>query len=200
MEEQKWYMKIGTLGFNFIILNLLWFVFTILGVGIMGLFPATAAIFSVSRDMVFYRDYDGIIKKFINFYFKNLIMPNIIGYFFVILLTLLYFNTRIIQLIGIRSLYIALMSITSIIGIITIIAFIQLFPIFVHFKFKWYTYIKQSYILTIAKPVNTVVIVVLLAINFFIHYLFSVLIFFLGISLTGYIIMKIAFYSFPTTE
>ncbi len=47
MIEKRWYMRMGTLGFNLIYLNLLWAAFTLLGGIVLGIFPATAALFAL---------------------------------------------------------------------------------------------------------------------------------------------------------
>lgn len=190
-------MRIGTLGFNLVILNILWFFFTLAGLGILGLFPATVALFAVLRDMIINHDSDKIIKKFAHYFMENWLVSNALGYMFSLVLFVLYLNVKIIHLVEARTLYVVMMSATLIIGVLILITFLFLFPVFVHLKFKWWTYPKYAFILTIAKPFNTILLIILLALVMYVYYLVPALMFLLGMGLISYIIMKIASFSLP---
>lgn len=198
MYNSEWFVRLGTLGFNLIMLNLLWLFFTVIGFGFFGLFPATVALFAVLRDIIISRDDQQIIKKFWHFYKKDWLVSNALGYLYSLILIILYLNVKVIHLIEQRTLYVIVMSITIVVGLVILIAFLYLFPLFVHFKFKWWTYPKYAVILTIAKPFHTVLLIILLVVVIYLYNRFPALIVLFGVSSFGYIVMKISSLSFPT--
>ncbi|WP_344909581.1 YesL family protein [Amphibacillus indicireducens] len=197
MYNSRWFMRIGTIGFNLLILNILWILITIVGLGVFGLFPATVALFSVTRSMIINNDYEKVIKKFFTSIKENWLEANLLGYLFSLILFVLYFNIKVIHLIEIRLLYVSVMSVTLIVGVLVIISFAYVFSVFVHFKFKWWRYPKYALILTIAKPFNTILLILLLVLVLYLYYIVPPLLFLQGMGLIVYIIMKIASFSFP---
>lgn len=200
MYHSGWFMRIGTLGFNLLILNILWFSFTIVGLGVFGLFPATVAMFSVMRDMIIKQDEQKVIKKFIESFKKDWFLSNVLGYMYSFVIFILYLNIRIIYLIETRVLYVVVMSATIIIAVVILLSFLYMFPIFVHLKYKWFEYPKYAFIVTIAKPFNSILLIALIALVVYIYSIFPVLIVLLGIGPLGYIVMKVASFSLPKNE
>lgn len=200
MYHSRWFMRIGTLGFNLLLLNILWFSFTIVGLGIFGVFPATVAMFAVMRDMIMKQDDQNIIKKFFKYFKKDWLLSNLLGYMYSLVLFILYLNIRVIHLIESRTLYMIIMSATIIIAFVILLSFLYMFPLFVHLKYKWFEYPKYAFIITIAKPFNTILLTALIALVIYIYYMFPVLIVFLGIAPIGYIVMKVASFSLPKND
>ncbi|GAA4058666.1 YesL family protein [Amphibacillus indicireducens] len=161
------------------------------------MFPATVALFSVTRSMIINNDYEKVIKKFFTSIKENWLEANLLGYLFSLILFVLYFNIKVIHLIEIRLLYVSVMSVTLIVGVLVIISFAYVFSVFVHFKFKWWRYPKYALILTIAKPFNTILLILLLVLVLYLYYIVPPLLFLQGMGLIVYIIMKIASFSFP---
>lgn len=60
----QWYMRVGHVGFNLILLNILWLAGTLTGFIVLGLFPATMAVVAVVKHMVLEDDNPPIIKLF----------------------------------------------------------------------------------------------------------------------------------------
>ena len=192
MVYAYWYI-----GFNLMILNILWILITIGGLGVFGFFPATVALFSVTHSMIIYNDHEKVIKKFFTSIKENWLEANLLGYLFSLILFILYLNIKVIHLIEIRLLYVSVMSVTLIVGALVIISFAYVFSVFVHFKFKWWVYPKYALILTISKPFNTILLILLLVLVLYLYYIVPSLLLLQGMGLIVYIIMKVASFSFP---
>lgn len=72
----------GDFGFNLILLNILWVAFTLLGLVIFGLFPATIALFAVIRKWILENEDTPILQEFIKRYKAEFKMANVIGILF----------------------------------------------------------------------------------------------------------------------
>lgn len=146
---------------RFAYVNLLWIAFTIFGVGVLGLFPATAAMFAVVRKWV-QGDHD--IKIFPLFWktfkkeFKN---ANIIGYIFAITGYLLSIEFQILRNHGGLPYVIASYGVIALF-IFYFIAALYVFPIFVHFNLSIKDYLKWPLIIGIMYPIMTIFFVVVL--------------------------------------
>lgn len=76
------------------ILNILWFVFTILGLGIFGIFPATVALLSTTRQFIRRND-PPIFKTFWYYYKKEFIKSNQLGLIIIVTTILFYMHFMI---------------------------------------------------------------------------------------------------------
>ncbi|WP_332630487.1 YesL family protein [Halalkalibacter flavus] len=199
-ERSPWYMRLGTLAFNLVLLNLLWFLFSLLGLFIVGLFPATAAMFAVLRQSIMEDEDISVIKLFWSKFKSEFIMSNLIGYLFLLVGLILYIDLRVLQLLDTGLLQLTLASITVVIGFVYLLTLLFIFPLFVHFDLKIWQYPKHALILAVAKPFQTIMMIGGLAIVLFLYINFPVLIFIFGMSLISFVIMKIASYSLPRKE
>ncbi|RCW76753.1 YesL family protein [Saliterribacillus persicus] len=194
------YIVIGEWLFKVIILNLFWFLFMIAGLGLFGIFPATAALFAtIRKDLIEEKD----IKLFSTFwhYFKtDFLKANLLGYFLTIIGGLLIFNIRVLGQLEGSILNSILMVVTYILLAILALIAIYIFPVFVHFQLRFLEYIKYSSVLIIGKPLHTIVSVLLIAGIFTGFYMVPGLIPVVGSSIIAYVLMKIALSSFAKKE
>lgn len=197
MLEKRWYMRLGNLGFNLILLNLLWVTCTVLGLLIFGFFPATIALFAVLRKMILEDMHTPILQEFINQFKSEFKMSNLVGYvvFFIGLFLLIDF--RIVQQINNESLQVLLVNSILVIVVFYLIAALYVFPLYVHFNLKWTQYLQYACILTIARPLQTIMMIAFLAVILYLYLLMPALIFPFGMSLLCYIVMRIAVLSLP---
>lgn len=77
-------------------LNLCWLVFTVLGLGVLGLFPATAALFYIARQWVLGEHDDPLIPLFASRFKAYFIKANMAGWAFAILGWILHLNYQVI--------------------------------------------------------------------------------------------------------
>ncbi|OIJ15130.1 hypothetical protein BKP37_06850 [Anaerobacillus alkalilacustris] len=197
MFGSQWYIRLGNWAFNLVLLNLLWFLFSFLGLFIVGFFPATAALFAVLRQLVMDDEDAPILKLFWNKFKSEFVMSNLVGYFVFIFGLILYLDLKVLQQLDNSIFRLALASITVVVAFAYLLTLLYIFPIFVHFDLKFMQYPKHALILAVAKPFHTILLIFMLAIVLFLYLKIPALIFIFGMSLIGLVMVKIASFSFP---
>jgi uncharacterized membrane protein YesL len=199
-DRSPWYMRLGTFAFNLVLLNLLWFSFSFLGLFILGFFPATAALFAVLRQLIMEDEDTSVFKLFWSKFKSEFIMSNLIGYLILMFGLILYVDLRVLQQLDNNIIQLALASITVVIGIVYLLTLLYIFPLFVHFDLKFWQYPKHALILAVAKPFQTIMMIGGLAIVIFMYMNFPVLILVSGMSLISFVMMKVASFSLPRKD
>lgn len=200
MDSSKWYIKLGNLGFNLVALNILWVCTSLLGGIIVGIFPATSALFSVLKQLIIKDEDLPLVKNFFIEFKKDFIKSNILGYLITIIGFILYMDFRVLQILNHELLQLTLFTLTAVITFMYILITLYIFPVFVHFDLKFWHYPKYALILAIGKPFHTLIMGAGLAVILFLYINFPVLIIIFGISLISYVIMKVASYSLPKKQ
>jgi uncharacterized membrane protein YesL len=195
-----WYMRLGNWAFNLVLLNLLWFLFSVFGLFIIGFFPATAALFAVLRQLIMEDEDTPILKTFMKKFKSEFVMSNLVGYLVFIFGLILYVDYRVLQQLDNHILHLALTSITIVIAIIYLLTLLYIFPLFVHFNLKFWQYPKHALILAVAKPFQTIMMVGGLAIVLFLYMKIPVLVLIFGMSLISLVMMKVASISLPRKD
>lgn len=197
MDMSRWYLRLGTWLFNLFLLNLLWIFFTFAGFIVLGIFPATAALFAVHRRSIMEDNDIPVLKLFLINYRKEFFKANLLGYLLVFIGAVLYIDFRVVQLISDKQLQSILVNITVVIMVVYGITLLYVFPLFVHFDQKLFQYPKNAIILAVGRPMRTLIMLLgLLLVIYFCFYI-TALIPVIGISLSSYIMMWTALKSLP---
>lgn len=127
-------------------LNLLWFIFSILGLAILGVVPASVALLTVVRKWLM-EDMDiPIFKIFSSTFRREFIRANLFGVIFFILFFILTINFRyMISVDGLLQLILAVGLMIN--GILVFVTSIYFLPVYVHYKLKFHEYFKHSFLL-----------------------------------------------------
>src|SRR5690625_1918829 len=133
--------------------NILWMLFTLLGLVVFGFFSATTGMFSVVRKWLRREENVAIFKTFWSTYRSDFIKVNLFGIMFFFIGLVLYYNLRIVQ-IETGIVYTLLFFSSCIILLFTIGAFLFFFPIYVHFDLSPIRYIKYSILIPLSKPIE----------------------------------------------
>lgn len=195
-------MKTGSLLVNFcdwvykfLILNFLWVGFTLLGGILFGIMPSTVAIFYILRKFV-QGDLDiPLFKTYKEVYFKEFKNSNMCGMFFGGIFLFLAFDLNVLFKIKATYsiiLYILVMAVLFYVAI----AFIYFFPTYVHFELKLKDYIKNSFILSLISPIQTIIVIVSFGILSALVKFMPGLIPFFFIVIPCYITMKVVYKRF----
>jgi uncharacterized membrane protein YesL len=195
-----WYIHLGMFGFNLFLLNMLWVAFSFLGLFVLGVFPATVALFAVTRKLVMEPQEVSILKLFWNTFKVEFLKANLLGYVISIVGVILYINLRVLQQLDSSLLHHSLMIVTFVITLVYLLTIIYVFPVFVHFELKMVQYLKFSLFLAIGRPIQTIIMIIGLGIVLFLFLQIPGLIPVFGASLISLIIMKIASLSFPKKD
>src|SRR5690625_1010607 len=137
--------------------NILWLLFTVVGLGVLGLMPATAGMFAVVRKWIRGEDDISIFKTFKDSFRAEFLKANILGYILAIVGYFLYLD---IQFMRIQE-GLLFQFFTYIIIVVFFLYFIILlyfFPVFVHFELKIQEYIKWPLALGIMYPIITLLV------------------------------------------
>ncbi len=182
-----------------IYLNVLWLLFSIFGLVLVGFFPATAAMFSITRKWILGDEELPIFKTFWESFKSNIVEINILGYLLLVIGYLLYVDLRFFQ--ASEQVVISLFSYLIIIALfIFFCVVLYFFPVYVHYQYKTLEYIKYALIVVIGKPIYTIMMIVGSFLVYLIITTIPVLIIFFGGSLLSVVLTWVALKSFPKQE
>lgn len=137
-----------------IYINLLWFLFTLIGLGIFGLMPSTASVNLLVRKYLRREEYTNIFVEFWNCYKKSFISSNIIGLIFYVIAFILYLDFHI--LLGTNSVIgKVLLALTLMFGLIFVGVLLNFFPIYSKYHMKVFDYLKLSLVIALSNPLIT---------------------------------------------
>lgn len=199
----QWYIRIGVWLLNLFLLNLLWLVFSLAGLIVAGFFPATFALFSVLRKLIMETDDLTILSVVKLFWIKfktDFLASNFIGFAISLCGFILYLNLRVLQQLDYSLFHASLTIVTFAIGLAYLLTLLYIFPVFVHFNMKIFQYPKHAFILAIGRPLQTLSMMLGLAIVIFLYTKIPGLIPVFGVSLISVVIMKTASLSFPEVD
>jgi len=194
------YYKFSVWAMRLAYVNLLWIVFTILGLGIFGFMPATTGMFAVIRKWNMGDDEIPIFATFWQSYKQEFIKVNILGILLFAIGYLLIVEFQILRMQ--ESVLYQIVSFGVLVSLfIYTIVLTYFFPIFVHFNLKITDYLKWPFIIGIIHPILTVVLIGGMAVLYYIALMtVPAILFFFGGSITAFIIMWGASKSFSKYE
>ncbi|MDC3412164.1 YesL family protein [Terrihalobacillus insolitus] len=141
-----WMLKIAYI-------NLLWIFFTVIGLIAFGIFPATAAMFAITRKWIILEERDfKIFQTFWSFYRQDFFKLNGLALIFIVIGYFLYYDVSFLQLNSGNFRF--LIPVVMLIAISYVITLLFFFPVFVHFKLKFFQYMKQSFLIALTSPVE----------------------------------------------
>lgn len=171
----EWVMRLAYL-------NVLWIAFTLAGLLLFGLFPSTAAVFSVCRK---WAEREGEVPIFLTFwttYKQEFFNAQKLGWILVIAGIILYCDYYFLnQQISIKDspLLIAAVSILFLLSAMTVMF---IFPIYSYYELRFFAYFKNALLIGIAYPLHFLVMAVGVAIILVVNLRFPGLFLFFGYS------------------
>ncbi|WP_342578495.1 YesL family protein [Psychrobacillus sp. FSL K6-2843] len=145
-------------GMKLAYVNILWLVGTVIGLGILGFFPATVAMLTIIRK---WSNGEEDIKSFTLFreiYKKEFLKSNLFGYIWVIIGIILFVDLQFF-----RSLPNIAALIASffffILGVIYLIALLYAFPLYVGYQMKLIQYFKDCIYIVLSNPLFAIFMV-----------------------------------------
>lgn len=180
--------------------NILWGLFTLVGAIILGVAPATVALFTVVRKWLLFSDNDvPIFKTFFNTYKKEFLQANKMGLFIGLVSYILYIDFLYIA--NVREAFqLAFSVFLFVILVFYAITLLYIFPIYVHYELRFLQYIKYSFFIGMANPLMTLTMflsIILLTVLFI--YIPGLIPFF-SVSLVSVVLMWCALRGFRKIE
>ncbi|RFB18381.1 DUF624 domain-containing protein [Bacillus sp. HNG] len=179
-------------------LNLLWLLFTVVGLVIAGFVPATVALFAVTRKWIMGEEDIPVFSTFWSVYKKEFLKSNLLGLTLFIVGYILYVD--LVFLPTTSAIYIVIRYALIAISSVFIVILLYIFPIYVHFNGTIKTYLKHAVMYGLSYPLVTfsmVIGIIILYVGF--SYVPS-LIPFLSASILAYLIMWLSIKVFARIE
>jgi len=135
--------------------NFLWILFSVIGIGIFGIFPATIAMFAVVRQWLMGRTEIPIFKSFAVVFKKDFIKGNFLGFILSLVGFTFYLN---FQLLGqanenaVQLFYYFLIPL----AFMFILTVVYIFPVFVHYEIPLVHVFKNAFLTMIVSPLSTI--------------------------------------------
>jgi len=118
---------------RFALLNILWLSFTIFGLVVVGLFPATVAMFSVARKWVQGEEDVSVIKSFWAFFKVNFVKANIYGWICALVGFILYLNYQVMITSSTEVPLVVVISFLLLV-LIYLLLIVSVIPVSIHFE------------------------------------------------------------------
>ncbi|MEW9674201.1 YesL family protein [Ammoniphilus sp. 3BR4] len=188
----EWIMRLAYL-------NLLWICFTLAGLVVFGVFPATAAIFVVNRKWMMGELDIPVFKTFWSAYKTEFLKSNLLGLILVVLGFMLYIDYRFFmetQYAVLQMLYFPFLAFICLYSLLLLYAF----PVFVHYEMKIFQVLKNALLVMILNPLPTIMMVMGNIIVYYTMISFPGLIPFFGISIFAFVITWSAHYAFAKNQ
>lgn len=180
-------------------MNLLWIFFSLAGALILGVFPATTAMFAIIRQWLKGNTDLPVFKTFWEFYKRDFWKSNLLGLYLIIITLLLYVDFLFVQY-NQDNLFSWTAIPFYVLGVIFTLLLLYVFPAFVHFDLKVHQIIKNAFLLMLVNPVITLMIAICLASILIIMYLVPALLFIYGASAYAFITMWLCYTAFVRAQ
>lgn len=141
-----------------IVLNVLWILFTVLGLGIFSFMPATASVYLVIRKWMHGEELGNTFVEFWKHFKTSFVKVNLVGSIFLVIGLFLYVDVQI--LIGTELLVGKIMlALVMMLWIIYFATLLHFFPLFARYEMKVFDYIKLSLVMGMSNPLITLLMV-----------------------------------------
>lgn len=183
----------------FAYLNILWILFTLLGLIVLGIMPSTIAMLTVYRKWLMGERDTPIFRLYAKTYKNEFFKGNGLGLFLVIIGYILYVDFVYLGTVEgiLNHIFTAVLFIA---GILYLLLLAYLIPVYVHYDLKFFQYIKQSLMIGVISPLMTILMLLSLIALYFVFRMIPGLIPLFSFSVIGFIIMGNAYYAFVRLE
>jgi len=181
------------------LVNILWILFTLTGIIVFGVMPATVALFTVVRKWNMKEADTPISQVFFQTYKKEFLHANSVGLIMGAIGFFLFIDYRLVMAIGGTVQYILSIPFLILLGLY-LITLLYLFPVYVHFELKFLQYFKYAfYIGTLNIHITILMVAALLLLSFPLS-VFPGFIPFFSVSLMSIVMMFGAIIAFKRIE
>ncbi|WP_078551338.1 YesL family protein [Bacillus alkalicellulosilyticus] len=184
----RWIMQLA-------VINLLWFYYTLIGLFVGGVFPATVAALGLSRKIIMGEMDVEKRKTFKRIYKEEFLRANLIGWFLTAIGVVLYLNYLAI-INSNEELFFVIPFTFYFILLFYLIVVIWIFPLVAHYQTSWFGYIRSAIIIGLTKIHYTLASALVISVVVYFSLDFPGIIPFFSISLIAISCMWIAMQTF----
>jgi len=149
-------VEICELIWRVVLVNVCWIAFTVLGLGILGFFPSSVALFTIVRKWLRKDTDTPVWKTFKHVYFKEWKRSNGIGLVFYSIGLFLFIDIRITEGLMTGVFSSILLVILYFLAFLLLLSLGYFFAIYVHYEFSNKEYIIQSFLFTVTSLPSTI--------------------------------------------
>lgn len=182
--------KITTVISKLAYINILWILFTLLGLVVVGVMPATVGLFAVTRKWIMGDKNIPIFSTFWQSYRKEFLKANGLGIILIVFGFILYIDFQILPSGGF---YTVLRFIFVIVTILYSIVLLYIFPVYVHYDWNIKDYLKNALLLGIAYPHFTLLMILGVNVLYFVCLSLPSIIPFFSVSTLAVMLMWLAY-------
>jgi uncharacterized membrane protein YesL len=180
-------------------IQVMWILFSMIGLFIGGIFPATFVMFAIIRKWIHGDDGIPVFKTFKDLYKKNFIKTNIIGWGMAISGASIFYYIKLFSATGgIISIVLVAMALSF--ALLYAVTALFIIPVYVHFDVDVLEMIKHAVIIAVSHPLHVLLMVITFIGFWYLMFWLPVLLPFIGFSILAYFIMRIANAAFISTE
>ncbi|WP_091495402.1 YesL family protein [Amphibacillus marinus] len=180
-------------------LHLLWLGFSIAGLGLITLFPATAALYGVLRKWLMNEQELNIFQVFFKVFKESLLKANLLGYTVCFFGYLIWFNYHYLGVISGLE-YLSIVILWYVLVIVFMFMALFLLPLYVHYQMTYFNYLKASIIIALLNPIKVLSLIITLLLAGAAFYLLPGLIPFYLSSVIGWLVMWHALRAFKKLD
>jgi uncharacterized membrane protein YesL len=180
---------------KFAYLNLLWIGFSLLGMLVLGFFPATIAMFTIIRKWLMGETDIPIFRTFWTNFKSEFISGNGLGLFIALVAGLIVLNLDFIRNSGSAGINVIQIPL-YLFMFAAVMTMFYLIPVYVHYELKFLQMIKNSFLMMVISPLENLVMIAGVAAVVFVVKFIPGLGFFFGGSLSAAIIMAACYVVF----
>lgn len=160
-------------------LNLLWIMFTFVGLGLFGLFPSTTAMFTVTKKWLAQREDIQLFKTFYKTFKKEFWRSNGLGLIIIGISFVFYVDFKILTMMTEDAIYIGIPLLCLL--MICSVMLLYLFPVYVHYKGTYLQLFKNAFLISLSKPIHTITLITgVFGLSYIVFYHITILLFFSG--------------------
>lgn len=180
-------------------LQIIWFLFCLIGLVIGGVFPATFTIFGISRKWIREGTDFPVFTTFKQMYKESFMKANILGWWFVLLgFSLYYYFELISNFTGMISIFLFATLIT--ISLLFLLTSLFIIPVYVHFDVRLLIVIRHAITIAISHPIHVVFMFATVIIFYYLMLLVPGVFILIGISSLTFVLMNVANLAFTNIE
>ncbi len=159
-----WHTRAGEIGLRLFQLHLLWVVGTLAGGVLLGVFPATAAVYAVVRGDVMGNERGPLVRQFRTAWRREFRTANLLGYVLTVLWVLLLWHGRLLGAGGLGAAAPAVAGLVTVATVVLALVSTQAFALAAHFDEGPGALLRRTALMVVARPVPTLVNAILWAV------------------------------------
>lgn len=174
-KYSEWFMR-------YFYVNVLWMLFTLLGLGLFGWAPASAAAYSTFRQWYRKDHLSSTFKYFWQVYRKEFFQANLFGWIYTIIAFIFIVDLRFFQAQDSIVFYFLFYFFVAMF-LIFLVAFIFIFPVYVHYDLKKKReFMKYSLFIPLSYPLHILLMIGVAVGIYFLYMKIPILLIFFGVS------------------